>query len=98
MCGSAADSASWKKTKQLPSTKTTMMICAKVSVPMASAATMLAARTALTPSLASMTRLRSHRSTRAPAGRYSSRKGTDCAEPARPALSGEWVTASTSSG
>ncbi len=47
---------------------------------------------------ASIVRFRSHRSMNAPAGRYSSKNGSVWANPTTPALAGECVTASTSSG
>jgi hypothetical protein len=69
-----------------------------LSQPSATVTAMLPNATARPASQAIIVRFRSHRSMNAPAGRYSSRNGSVCANPTTPALAGECVTASTSSG
>lgn len=95
---SAARSPTKKKTKSVPSTAPAIRIWTNVSRSSQSATATLASASARPASAAIITRLRSQRSTSAPAGSVNKSQGTVTQKPVSPAFAGECVGASTSSG
>ena len=82
----------------MPSIAAAIRICTNVRRSSQSATATLPSASALPRSAAIITRLRSQRSTSAPAGSVNRSQGKVTQKPVSPAFAGECVSASTSSG